>query len=358
MSGERFCSQCGQKRVENGKFCIGCGTAFGGSQTGGNTRFWVFVAAVFSTGLLIYLGILLTVKKVPSTSVSTATAAAAHDHSHDDDMELHALEKKAISGTTIDAMQLAGYLIQKGAQDRHFLPRAAEVLESVVQKHPGYALAHRTLGNLYYDLNLTEKAEIAYQRYLELYPQDPNYLTDYGTVLLANGKTNQAIDAYKKAISLFPDHYHAAFNLSIAYQRLNDQTQSQAYRQRAEGIEARVGKTLAPEVTLPELPDGEATAAPVATAPDAAHRYTRLETFFRNHEIVGPKMTGFEVANDVAVLLVRQFPMTQMPPFARKAFDTKIIAEMKQIEGSDAALEIRDADSQAVLATYSPDSQP
>lgn len=313
------------------------------------TRLLTTIGGALGAALLIYVVIVLGFQKKKETASSQPAANAEHNHSHDP--QLHALEQKAENGTAADKMELVEYMIAKSVEDGHLLQHAASVLESVVADYPNYALGLRTLGNIYYDLGMVKQAEPTYRRYLELHPNDANYLTDYGTVILANGRPEEAVEAYKKAIELYPDHYHASFNLSIAYKRMNDTKNSNLYRKRAEDIDARVGKVLAPEIMVPDLPQGVAS-TPQAEAAGNLGRYAALQQFFRTHEIVGPKMAGFKVEQDVAILFVSQFPMANMPPFARKAFDQKINAQMAKIEGASARLDIRDLDSQSVLASY------
>jgi len=81
-------------------------------------------------------------------------------------------------------------------------------------------------------------------------------------------------------------------------------------------------------------------------------RFERLEQFFRSHEVVGPKVFMFTVPEeDSAILWVHQFPMDQMPPAMRTSFDQKVRDSMAYL-GEGATLEIRDAQSRALLGNY------
>jgi len=82
-------------------------------------------------------------------------------------------------------------------------------------------------------------------------------------------------------------------------------------------------------------------------------RFASLETFFRNHQVVGPKMFSFKVESEnSAVLYLDQFPMNQMSPAARQVFDANIQEQMKAL-GEGISLQIRDARNRSVLANYS-----
>lgn len=355
MTQERFCSQCGTARQEQAKFCVKCGHPFDNGHSAGSAKSTVVLfAGILLCSVLIYGGIYLLQSRTKQSVPTQASGNTEHTHTHPHDPHLEALQKKAVEGNAADAMALVGYLVEKGVDDEHYLIAAAEALEALLQKYPEFPLALRTLGNLYYDIGQLDKAEPPYRRYLELYPNDANYRTDYGTVLLSMGQIQAAIAEYKRAIGIFPDHYHATFNLSIAYEKAGETGLSQEYRNRAADIDRRKGKLLAPEIPLATLPDGEPQTPATKQAPSKSEdfgRYIDLAKYFRNHNIVGPKMTGFDVRDDVAVLSVSKFPMTAMPPFARDAFDKNVAREMEKIEGK-AALEIRDSDSGALLATY------
>ena len=366
MSGERFCSSCGTARVGEATFCTSCGNKFQGGSASGWKFPLIVGAVVLGLSGLAYFSVKMLVppKTNPGANAVVATEHD-HDHTHMDDQRLHALEMTAAQGGPAEVMQLVGYLLEKGATDKHYVHEAADQLEKLLATYPNYAFGLRTLGNIYFDLQMAEKAEAYYRRYLSLYPLDANYRTDLGTVLLSKGQIEEAIDQYKQALGIFPDHYHAAFNLSIAYREKKEPAKSKEYSDLASNIEGRAGKKLAPEIKVPNLPEGTQTVAQKTTAPSAGEgaeatsgsgRYASLESFFRTHEIVGPKMSGFSVKDGVGILLVRQFPMEAMPPFARTAFDTKVKAQLAKVEGGDAALEIRDGDSGALMAEYGPGS--
>ncbi len=82
-------------------------------------------------------------------------------------------------------------------------------------------------------------------------------------------------------------------------------------------------------------------------------RFAPLETYFRNHQIMGPKVFSFKVENEnEAVLYLDQFPMDQMPPAMRKTFDGKVQEQLNSV-GEGVSIQIRDARNRSILAKYS-----
>lgn len=270
---------------------------------------------------------------------------AGHDHAHEphDNVRMQALKKSAEGDNAVDLLNLAEYQIESSSDQPIYLRQAAQSLERLVAKHPDHAYSLRLLGNIYFQLKDPEAAGTFYLRYLRLVPGDANALTDLGTQYLAQGQVETAIESYQHALKLFPDLYHAQFNLSVAYTELGDEAKAQAARDAANAIERRVGKIMAPIPEVSRLPDG-------ATAPQTAGPFDGLRAYFAGHPIIGPKMVDFRVADNQAVLVLNNFPMEQMPPFAREKFDTNVKAQLAPLAGAE--LTIRDAAGDKVLATY------
>lgn len=354
----KFCSHCGEKRLPDARFCFACGDAFAVASIFRDRFLLVgLLVAVLVTVVVGKFVVLPIMQKEPATPPSQP---ALNPRLPKEPKALNELRAKAASGAPAALMNLAEHLILLAEEDRDYLFQAAQTLETLLNSFPDHAYSLRLLGNLYYNLEVPEKAIPPYTRYLDLHPEDANVHVDLGTQYLARDLTRKAIAQYEEAIGLFPNFYNAHFNLYLAYQHLGDEATAQTYRAKAEEIGHDFGQQLAPSPELSRLPTASAgvsgTAATTTGGASAANTigkngYESLESFFRQHEIVGPKMTGFQVDSGIAVLLVRDFPMESMPPFARKAFDTKVRQRLAEI-GAGAALEIRDADSRQTMASY------
>ncbi len=338
-SRNKFCSGCSSAREEGAKYCHQCGLAFGNPF-----EFWVVAFIVVALSGLVFL--YADRFHNPHMEGGPAHDHAGHDHAHEphDNVRMQALKKAAQGDTAVDLLNLAEYQIESSSDQPIYLRQAAESLERLVAIHPEHAYSLRLLGNIYFQLKDPEAAAKFYLRYLRLVPGDANALTDLGTQYLALGKVETAIESYNHALKLFPDLYHAQFNLSVAYTELGDEAQAQAARDAANAIERRVGKVMAPIPEVARLPEG-------AAAPPTAGPFDGLRAYFAGHPIIGPKMVDFTVQENRAELVLNNFPMEQMPPFAREKFDTNVKAQLASLTGAE--LTIRDAAAGKVLATYS-----
>lgn len=97
--------------------------------------------------------------------------------------------------------------------------RIAE-LEKIVGQNPNDRGAWVQLGNDYFDTSQPQKSVQAYQKALDLAPNDPanaNILTDQGIMFRAMGMYDRAIANFEKARSLDPKHTQSVYNMGIVY---------------------------------------------------------------------------------------------------------------------------------------------
>ena len=84
--------------------------------------------------------------------------------------------------------------------------RALQTTEANYMAHAGYATELRVRGD-------EEEARMHYQRAIEIYPDFPNALFNYGLLEQEAGETELAINLYRSAIRVQPDHVEAHLNL-------------------------------------------------------------------------------------------------------------------------------------------------
>jgi cytochrome c-type biogenesis protein CcmH/NrfG len=90
-------------------------------------------------------------------------------------------------------------------------------LQQIVARDPKNAKAWTQLGNDYFDTRQPQKAIEAYDRALELHPDDPDVLTDQGTMYRETGQFDKAVANFRKANQAAPNHVQSLFNLGIVY---------------------------------------------------------------------------------------------------------------------------------------------
>ena len=90
-------------------------------------------------------------------------------------------------------------------------------LKAVVASDPKNRNAWVALGNDYFDSDRPMESVDAYQKALDLNPNDANVLTDQGVMFRRLGWYDRAIDNFTKANQIDPQHSVSLFNLGITY---------------------------------------------------------------------------------------------------------------------------------------------
>jgi len=96
-------------------------------------------------------------------------------------------------------------------------------LETLVRKDPGNVRAWIELGNHFFDSHRYKDAIEAYEKSLELAPEDPHVLTDLGVMYRRDNAPQKAVACFDRAIQAKPDFETAWFNKGILLMHdLND----------------------------------------------------------------------------------------------------------------------------------------
>ena len=88
-------------------------------------------------------------------------------------------------------------------------------LEKKTSQTPDDVAAWVQLGNLYFDTDNYSKAIVAYNKSLELNPNNADVLTDLGVMYRRSGQPTEAIKAFDRAIKTDPRHEVSRFNKGI-----------------------------------------------------------------------------------------------------------------------------------------------
>jgi Flp pilus assembly protein TadD len=263
--------------------------------------------------------------------------------------------------------------------DSSYRTAALASFQQVLEIEPGNPEAIRGVANVQYDLGNYRDALPHFEKVVALKPDDEGAQTDLATVRMHIGDVERAIADYRRIIAANPTLVQAHYNLGIAlhqqgddagalaaFKGARDATTDDRVRERiAQAIAQLEGKPLAAASDPAARPPGAggdrpapgAAAAPVT--PGATAYQQTIERFFRTHEIVGPKVAAIEwPAPTSARVVVRDFPMSAMPPFARTKFTTRIrdaLREAKSANGVSGAVvvEIVDGGSGTVMEQVS-----
>ena len=88
-------------------------------------------------------------------------------------------------------------------------------LESIAKANPKNAAAWTAWGNALMDAQRFSEAIIAYQRSLELEPNNADVRVDMGTCYHAVGQSDKALEEFGKAIKTSPSHPNAYRNAGV-----------------------------------------------------------------------------------------------------------------------------------------------
>jgi tetratricopeptide (TPR) repeat protein len=343
MPGAKFCAVTGSaaKGAMRAPLAPASGAAPAVSQF--TPAFAVVFAAIFAIGLGAAA---LIMRQQPQRERSLATASTPSNASgslppgHPEVVKIPDQARKFIdelkakadaAPNDVAAWDRFGDAAERAAMfDPSYYPRAEEAYAHVLKLNPDDLAALRGIGNIDYDRRRYDEAIAAYEHYLSRKPDDPRVRTDLGTMYLSSGNPDVAIVQYKKVVTAHPDFFEAYFNLGVAYAEQENKPAARSYLTKA--------RTLAPDdkargeidqmlATVGAPAGGESAAAsggntaPIAVDGNAATFQSAFEQMARGLAIAGPKVHGVHWSGDSHPrLLMDDFPMDQMPPFAAARF--------------------------------------
>ena len=264
--------------------------------------------------------------------------------------------------------ELGNVTLRAAAFDPSYYPRAASAYAHVLKLDPENLDALRGMGNIDFDQRKFDQAIAAYEHYLAKKPDDPDVRTDLATMYLSTDNADQAVIQYKKVLAAHPQFFEAAFNLGVAYSQMNKpadaRTAFDAALKIAPDADARnrVNQMIASLANAPagapESAEAGATPPPIASGKPVVAAGTfqgAMEQMLRALPIAGPKIQSLQwPAPTRTRVLMDNFPMDQMPPFAANKFMTDLKAGIDQVKsahkiGGSVEVDICDAASCRVM---------
>src|SRR3990172_1587260 len=356
----RHCPECGVEVVTQAKFCVECGQALGQVERPREprqVRLGTTFALVFSGILVVGLAVAyLLTRGAPERNLPPGhpkVELPPEARKLLDDLRREAEPKPS----DLDLWNRLGEATFRASMfDPALIGDSIGAYGHVLKLDPDNLEALRGVGNINYDRGTYDQAIAAYEHYLKKKPNDPQVLTDLGTMYLYTGNADQAIVQYNKGLAEKPDLFEAHFNLGVAYTRLNDEAKARAAFDHAlklapdDKTRDRVKEVVAKLGMKPAAAGGRAPAGTQATGRKAATNVeSAIEEMMRGLEFAGPKVKSVQWPSKLkALVLMEDFPMDQMPPFAKKKFLTDIktgIAKAKTTYKVDGAVRLDLADA-------------
>ncbi len=109
-------------------------------------------------------------------------------------------------------------------------------LEAEVRSQPKDGARLVALGDAYYDAGRYPLAAETYAKAIGEKAGTPDVLTDMGTALFYQGKTNEAIAAFHRALHDAPQHLNAHMNLGVVYRSAGNAVDAKAHWTKALGL--------------------------------------------------------------------------------------------------------------------------
>jgi cytochrome c-type biogenesis protein CcmH/NrfG len=88
-------------------------------------------------------------------------------------------------------------------------------LEAETRRNPANAAAWVELGNAYFDSDQVKPSIEAYRKALDLQPNNADVATDMGVMLRKDGRPQDAVQAFDRAIAINPKHEISRLNKGI-----------------------------------------------------------------------------------------------------------------------------------------------
>lgn len=384
----KFCPECGATATPGAKFCVNCGEPLAIATAAAKPRtpirippgFLVVFIGVLLVGLVVG-GILIRQQRKVQAKEESAQASSNLPPGHPQ-IELPAKAVEFIKNLEGQAKKqpkdiaiwnrLGTVALRASLFDPSYFRLASDAYGHVLQLDPDNLEALRGIGNLNYDRQKYDEAIAAYEHYLKHKPDDPDVQTDLGTMYLYTGNADQAIKRYQKAISIKPDAFEAHFNMGVAYAALNNNAQARASLQQALKYAADQDSKTRVNDLLAKLNGGSAGTelaasggstgggAPAADSSRPANSFEgQIEAMVRGLPFAGPKVASFKwTSQSKATVLMNNFPMEAMPPFARQKFLGDLADGIEQAKktyhvSTPFELQIADAASGQVMETVS-----
>lgn len=129
-----------------------------------------------------------------------------------------ARRKFALAGVLIVAVVFGVLTFRRNVVYRSELA----IWQDVIEKRPANARAHNNVGFALGREGKGNEAIAHFSRAISLKPDYPDALNNLAAMLDRNGRTDEAVPLYRKVVSLTPNHLDARFNLSLALHRLGN----------------------------------------------------------------------------------------------------------------------------------------
>jgi tetratricopeptide (TPR) repeat protein len=358
MDSITACGSCGAGTSEQMKFCPGCGRRLLKRTKG-------FVISGLASALVLFgvafgLQILAREGRVkPAAHPVGAAEERAEASTVTESPQLAAMRREVerspedLTKLKVFAGMLGDVLRSNPEASPQLVFEAIDVFGRILQKEPNDPAALVMMADVSFDQKAFTKALDFYERYLALQPDDLGARSRYASTLTFLGRYDDSVAELGKVLAREPENFPAMAYLAITYAQKGEILKAKAIGTDAlrvapsEDARARFSSfvsSLDPSTAgaqSQQAPSAQPAAAPV----DASPAVSSFIKVVASNPVAGPKFAGYaQPAESTLQLKFNNFPMAQMPPFAKQKFFTGLkealaqsnLSQIEQLEFVDA----------------------
>jgi len=240
-------------------------------------------------------------------------------------------ERASNDPKSVDAhLALASALHEEAFENRDnaLLMDAVKAYQDVIALDAENGDALLGLATLCFEAGILDKSMLYYERYLKVRPDDLRAKTDFALAKIQANSLEEAEKILNEVIKAKPELYQAHLALALAWKlegkkELAEKKANEAKklapteddRQRIDlFLKAMEERKAVPDESMAAEAKGEMSSEELSPA-------GQVSAYFQTHPIVGPKLKGISWPElKVAKIMLENFPVEQMPPFAKEKF--------------------------------------
>lgn len=318
------CGNCGENLSAAMRFCPACGKR----RVTRSSRYYVMALGV--TGLVFGTAFgLRALVKGDRTMPAPARGAApvAHVARQSEDPQLVAMRKEVeaspedLSKLRVFAGMLGDKLRSNPSAPPELVFEAIDTLGKILKAQPNDPGALVMMADVSFDQKAFTKALDFYERYLKLEGEDLGARSRYASTLTFLGRYDDSIKELTKVLTKDPKNFPAMAYLSITYAQSGNIPRAKELGATAltfapsDDARARFSAFVS---SLDQAKADGASASP--EAPKAESGIDGFVSAVRANPVAGPKFVKAERESGTLKLVFNNFPMAQMPPFAKEKF--------------------------------------
>lgn len=319
------CGNCGGSLSGSMRFCPACGKRVSARST----RYYVMALGV--TGLVFgtAFGLRALVKgdrKMPTPA--RGGTAVAHIEKQSDDPQLVAMRKEVeaspedLSKLRVFAGMLGDKLRSNPSAPPELVFEAIDTLGKILKAQPNDPGALVMMADVSFDQKAFTKALDFYERYLKIDGDDLGARSRYASTLTFLGRYDDSIKELNKVLSKDPKNFPAMAYLSITYAQSGNIPRAKELGATALSFAPSDDARARFSAFVSSLDQANAGGSSSSNQPRKAE--SGVDGFVnavRANPVAGPKFVKAESDDEGALKLVfNNFPMAQMPPFAKEKF--------------------------------------